>query len=424
MSGKITYDYFYGGHSDAFSYYRIPRLLITGQQFKGLSTDAKLLYGLLLDRMGLSSRNGWYDGQGRVYIYYPLDEIRADLNCGHDKAVKLLAELDTGKGIGLIERVKQGQGRPAKIYVKQFTTTEIPQPPAPPPEPEEPNPRLPKTGSQDCGISEVLTAENQTSRLLKNGSADFGKSDGSYNNIIYPENSYLDPSIYPSQSIAVRQMDRCEVREEVKENIEYQRLAEQYGHKDADEILDLITDTLCSIRPTIRIGGKEIPIEAVKDRFWRLEQSHTQKYPTTENGNQIRFPSRRAGQRVRRDRPTQRGGWCEGRSEHHRAGEQPGGKAVGRDPAGRMILASAMRHSVGRPAMGMGGGTKTYGAALPAAVWIAFAMIPLYENRAETTGAVFVVSCHVMRPNLGRIGREVFSWQAVPKRSRQRERKR
>lgn len=183
MSQAISFDYFYGGQSDAFSYYRIPRLLITGQQFKGLSTDAKLLYGLLLDRMGLSSRNGWYDELGRVYIYYPLDEIQADLNCGHDKAVKLLAELDTGKGIGLIERVKQGQGRPAKIYVKQFTTTEIPQPPAPPPEPDEPNPRLLKTGSQDFGISEVLTAENQTSRLLKNGSADFGKSDGSYNNI-------------------------------------------------------------------------------------------------------------------------------------------------------------------------------------------------------------------------------------------------
>ena len=93
MSQTISFDYFYGGQSDAFSYYRIPRLLITGQQFKGLSTDAKLLYGLLLDRMGLSSRNGWYDELGRVYIYYPLDEIQADLNCGHDKAVKLLALL-------------------------------------------------------------------------------------------------------------------------------------------------------------------------------------------------------------------------------------------------------------------------------------------------------------------------------------------
>ena len=96
MGLTVSFDYFYGGQSDTFSYYRIPRLLITGRQFKGLSTDAKLLYGLLLDRMGLSSRNGWYDELGRVYIYYPLDEIQADLNCGHDNAVKLLAELDPG----------------------------------------------------------------------------------------------------------------------------------------------------------------------------------------------------------------------------------------------------------------------------------------------------------------------------------------
>lgn len=276
MGQTISFDYFYGGQSDAFSYYRIPRLLITAPQFKGLSTDAKLLYGLLLDRMGLSARNGWYDELGRVYIYYPLDEVQADLNCGHDKATKLLAELDSGKGIGLIERVRQGQGRPAKIYVKQFTTTEIPQPPAPPPEPEEQPPRLPKTSGQDFRKAEVLTAENQTSRLPKTGSADCGKPDGSYNNIIYPENSYLDPSIHPSQSIAVRQMDRWECVEEVKENIGYQQLREQYGLEDADAILDLITDTLCSTRATIRIGGGETPTEAVKDRFWRLEQSHVE----------------------------------------------------------------------------------------------------------------------------------------------------
>lgn len=274
MGQTVSFDYFYGGQSDAFSYYRIPRLLITGQQFKGLSTDAKLLYGLLLDRMGLSSRNGWYDELGRVYIYYPLDEVQADLNCGHDKATKLLSELDTGKGIGLIERVKQGQGRPAKIYVKQFTTTEIPQPPAPSPGPEEQPPRLPKSSGQDCGFSEVLAAENQTSRLRKTGSADCGKSAGSYNNIIYPEISYLDPSIYPSHSIAIRQMDRRECWEEVKENIGYPQIKAQYGCEEADAILTLITDTLCSTSPTIRIGGGEIPIEAVKDRFWQLDQSH------------------------------------------------------------------------------------------------------------------------------------------------------
>ena len=66
------YPYFYGNQADAFSYYRIPRALITGREFRHVSTDAKLLYGLLLDRMGLSSRNGWFDSQGRVFIYYTL----------------------------------------------------------------------------------------------------------------------------------------------------------------------------------------------------------------------------------------------------------------------------------------------------------------------------------------------------------------
>ena len=116
MHLAVSFDYFYGSESEQFSYYRIPRLLVTGYQFKNLSTDAKLLYGLMFDRMGLSARNGWYDEQGRVYIFYSLEEVMADLNCGHDKAVKMLADLDTVKGIGLIERVKQGQGKPNLIF--------------------------------------------------------------------------------------------------------------------------------------------------------------------------------------------------------------------------------------------------------------------------------------------------------------------
>ena len=113
--GEQGFDYYYGDESGQFSFYRIPRQLITGARFKRLSTDAKLLYGLLLDRMGLSAKNGWYDEKGRVYIYYPLEEIQQDMNCGHDKATKLLVELDSGKGFGLIERIRQGQGRPTKI---------------------------------------------------------------------------------------------------------------------------------------------------------------------------------------------------------------------------------------------------------------------------------------------------------------------
>lgn len=173
----MNFDYYYGDESNQFAFYRIPRQLITGEAFKKLSTDAKLLYGLLLDRMGLSAKNGWYDDMGRVFIYYTLDEIQEDLNCGHEKAVRLLAELDTGKkGFGLIERVKQGQGRPTKIYVKRFTTRAIPPQPAAPQD----IPRLPIFGSQDFGKAEVKSSEKQKSRLPVIGSADFRKSDTSY----------------------------------------------------------------------------------------------------------------------------------------------------------------------------------------------------------------------------------------------------
>ena len=97
----MTYDYFYGGQSESFSFYRIPRQLITGAEFRNLSTDAKLLYGMMLDRMGLSARNGWYDELDRVYIYYTVDEITEDLCCGHNKT-----------GPGSKERYLQERGEP------------------------------------------------------------------------------------------------------------------------------------------------------------------------------------------------------------------------------------------------------------------------------------------------------------------------
>ncbi|MCG4657518.1 replication initiator protein A [Flavonifractor plautii] len=196
----MNFDYYYGDESNQFAFYRIPRQLITGEAFKKLSTDAKLLYGLLLDRMGLSAKNGWYDDMGRVFIYYTLDEIQEDLNCGHEKAVRLLAELDTGKkGFGLIERVKQGQGRPTKIYVKRFTTRAIPPQPAAPQD----IPRLPIFGSQDFGKAEVKSSEKQKSRLPVIGSADFRKSDTSYIESNQTDLSQLYPSMRWSPATAV-----------------------------------------------------------------------------------------------------------------------------------------------------------------------------------------------------------------------------
>ncbi|WP_217959419.1 DUF6017 domain-containing protein [Acutalibacter muris] len=260
----ITFEYFYGGESEQFSFYRIPRQLIVGPEFKHVSTDAKLLYGLMLDRMGLSARNSWYDEENRVFIYYPLDEIKEALNCGNDKAVKLLAELDSGKGIGLIQRVKQGQGRPARIYVKRFTTREVP--------PQTGNPPSPPPRNPDFGKTEVKSSENQKSRLLENRSADFGKSECNYTYKNQTERNQTNPSIQPLAD----GMDWQACRKEVMENISYDQLVKEYSSEDVEGVTDLITDILTSTQPTVRIGKEEFPLSVVQSRFRRLDETHIQ----------------------------------------------------------------------------------------------------------------------------------------------------
>ena len=105
---QAIYDYHYGIEAEQYAYFRIPKLLMTEPHFKDISTDAKLLYGLMLDRMGLSVKNGWLDDNERVYIYFTVEDVCDQLCCKKDKALKLFTELDTDKGIGLIERIRQG----------------------------------------------------------------------------------------------------------------------------------------------------------------------------------------------------------------------------------------------------------------------------------------------------------------------------
>ena len=117
---KKVFGYFRAYEAEQFSFYRIPKVLFTDEYFQDLSTDAKVLYGLMLDRMGLSERNRWFDEEGRVYIIFTVEEVATYMNCGRVKGMKLLAELDMKKGIGLIERVKRGFGQSDIIYVKNF----------------------------------------------------------------------------------------------------------------------------------------------------------------------------------------------------------------------------------------------------------------------------------------------------------------
>jgi hypothetical protein len=115
------FSYFYKNQAEQFTFYRIPKILFTDERFTKLSAEAKILYGLMLDRMGLSRKNEWVDPLNRVYIYYPLDEVMESLRCAKEKAVKLIAELDA-RGIGLIETKRQGLGRANLIYVKDFSS--------------------------------------------------------------------------------------------------------------------------------------------------------------------------------------------------------------------------------------------------------------------------------------------------------------
>jgi len=256
---QMMFDYHYGAEAEQYAFFRIPKRLISDPYFRKLSTDAKLLYGLMLDRMSLSAKNGWMDDNNRVYIYFTIDDICEYLCCSHEKAVKLLAELDTKKGYGLIERQKQGQGKPTKIYVKRFIqTVDVSV--------------FPKTKSADFGKSEVKTSGNRNSRLRMIGEPDFGKSEG--NNTEINENEYNDMelSIYPS----VSQMDLIDgCRKQVKTGISYDFLMQQYPHSnEIGEMVELIVEVLCTQEEFVRIGRKQVYTSLVKERLRQLDYTH------------------------------------------------------------------------------------------------------------------------------------------------------
>jgi len=179
---NLKSDYYYGSEGNQYVFYRIPKILFTEERFKKMSNDARVLYGLMLDRMGLSIRNNWRDNNDRIYIYFTLGDIQKYMNCGHTKGTKIIGELEN---INLIERVRQEQGKPIKIYIKKFfedndnfyETKNIDASHKDLSEKEAGNPvgqnyEISEMKNQDCQKTEVLTAENEQSRLPKNGSLD------------------------------------------------------------------------------------------------------------------------------------------------------------------------------------------------------------------------------------------------------------
>lgn len=273
----LKLDYFYGGEAEQYSFYRIPKVLFTDQNYSTMTMEARVLYGLLLDRMGLSARNGWLDSCGRVFIYFTLEDAMAQMGFGHNKAVRHFKELED---IGLIERKKQGQGKPTRIYVKNFIL---------PPEPGHSPPRrrhrlrLPKRGSLH-----FLPRHRRSVRLPGAGSQDFPKTNANNTEINKTEMNDTELSIPPSapappvrQPVGqTRQADRIDrmdaYREIIRENIDYDILLQERPH-DAEQIdgyVELMLEVCCSTRDFIRISKEELPTGVVKARFLKLTREH------------------------------------------------------------------------------------------------------------------------------------------------------
>ena len=300
MGEPLKFDYYYGVEAEQFSFYRVPRLLIRDERFKGLSSDAKLLYGLMLDRMALSMKNGWFDEADRAYVIYTIDNIREDLGCSKEKAVKVLAELSSNKGIGLVEKKHRGLGKPDIIYVKNFASLPGKEAGEEPSNAdvstevgktdfkrsEKPTSRSQENRLQEVGETDSSRSENLTSRGRENQLQEVGIADPNYNNTNYNNQNYTDMSYINPINQSMGKADAIDVIDEtsaymllIRDNLEYEHHMkyDQYGDREMyEEIYETICDVVCVKRRTIRINGEDYPYELVKSRFLKLNSSHVE----------------------------------------------------------------------------------------------------------------------------------------------------
>lgn len=250
--GDCMLDYFYGGQAELFSFYRLPKVLFTDPQFRGISAEAKILYGLLLDRMSLSIKSGWLDKQGRVYIIFTADEIMEALCCADNKATKLMKELE---GCGLIERKRRGLGKPSLIYVKNFIS--------------------------DPSESRIQSRENHDSGAVKTAALESLKSRGTNTNPIKTDSIETDPFLSgDTGEDAGMEHEGNDFRTRYQNyflnqlNLESLIAGNPEDEELLREMLELLVDTVCSNRKMIRIAGDDKPFEVVKGQLMKLNSDH------------------------------------------------------------------------------------------------------------------------------------------------------
>ena len=240
----MTLDYFYGQAGGFFSFFRIPKALFQEQRFQDLSTDAKILYGILLDRMSLSVKNEWFDKKGRVFIIFTIEDVKRTLRCADNKATRLLRELEK---FGLIERKRRGQGKPCLVYVKNF--------------------------SAESSKESVKNRDNDDSCGSKIACQDPVKSRG----IKKKENKTEMNNTNPILSDESEKMKNRELLEEYfSHSLEIDLLLRLYPDDEDTlyQIVNLLVDTCATNRKLLHIAGDDKPAEVVRSRFMKLNADH------------------------------------------------------------------------------------------------------------------------------------------------------
>ncbi len=243
-------DYIYGVEAEQFSFLRVPKVLLQHEAYKHLSAEAKLLYSLFLDRVGMSMKNGWMDDQKRIFIIFTVDEIRDCLNCGRGKAIQLLNELE--ENAGLIERRRQGLTKPNLIYVKSLIRV-----------------------IDENGNVNFLKFGNETSRSSKIEIQEVRKSDSNKNEINKTERNKTSlPFLSEREGNGMEEYLVCE--SEFRESLNFEALLREhpYDREILEGILDLLVEICCSNRKTICIAGDEKPLIIVQNKLKKLNADH------------------------------------------------------------------------------------------------------------------------------------------------------
>ena len=317
------FEYFYGQQAESYTFYRIPKVMFTEERFKNLSCEAKVLYGLMLDRMSLSTKNGWMDEEGRVYIVFPLADIRELIQCSKQTAVNLVHELDTEQGIGLIEKSRPGLGKANVFYVKNFMSpieekrdddnenmSNREEWPGKPDSTKKSNNWT--SGSPEIRPQEVQKLDHQKSKNLTSGSPEIrppevqkldhqksknwtsgspetrlqevqklGPNKTEYNKTEKSETESIYQSGYtaiPGVFVPPTETDVIDgIRNYVRDRVDYQSFQgeDEDSREEVDELVEMIVDVLrMPDTAVLRINGNEMPAVLVKEHYYKIRRDH------------------------------------------------------------------------------------------------------------------------------------------------------